>query len=70
MQVKTERGIISVDDVYQSGERAEIDGYSYSFTTYGVFLPDRNCRVDKADCYSKFPEGNHNCRTFALVVRG
>ncbi len=66
MQVATERGIIYVEGAYQSAERAQMDGYRYSFTAHNVYMPDLGTTLDKVDFYSTSDdEGLHH--TFVYI---
>ena len=67
MQVKTNRGIVSVEGHYQSAERAKMDGYSYSFTDHNVFLPDIGITKDKVDFYSICLDDKGLKRTFVTI---
>ncbi len=58
MQMQTERGIIWVEAEYQSAGRAQMDGYTYAFTSKQL-----GC-----DVYSKCLDDRGLRHTFALIV--
>lgn len=64
MQVRTERGIISVTETNMSKEEAVAKGYRYSFTAYHCELPDR---IIKADVYGKCLDNRGLRHEFVLV---
>lgn len=57
MQMHTERGLIWVEAAYQSAERCEMDGYTYSFHSNEL----------NADVYSKVLDELGHRRTFAII---
>lgn len=69
MQVKTERGIVSVEASYQSPERAIMDGYAFSFTAHNVYLPDIRKEVKTVDFYGKTLDDKGLRHSFAIVIR-
>ncbi len=64
MQVRTERGIISVTETNISKEEAVAKGDSYSFTAYHCELPDR---IVKADVFGKCLDNRGLSHEFVLV---
>ena len=58
MQMQTERGLICVEADYQSAERAQMDGYTYAFTS----------EVLGCDIYSKCLDDRGLYHTFARIV--
>lgn len=69
MQVKTERGIVSVEASYQSPERAIMDGYTYSFTAHNVYLPDIGKEVKSVDFYGKTLDDKGLKHRFVTILR-
>lgn len=57
MQIQTERGLILIEAAYQSKERAEMDGYKYSFTSKEL----------GRDIYSKCIDDKGLRHTFAII---
>ena len=56
---QTERGMINIEATYASGERAEIDGYRYAFTSEKL-----GC-----DVYSKCLDDKGLYHSFAVIGR-
>ena len=69
MQVQTERGIVCVEAAYASAERAQMDGYSYSFTAKNVYLPDVGRTLPSVDFYGKALDNRGLLHTFAVIER-
>ena len=68
MNVQTERGIICVEASYQSAERAQMDGYTYSFTAHNVYMPDMDATLNSVDFYGKALDDRGLRHVFAAVV--
>lgn len=59
-QIQTERGTLVISDYYENSEKAQNEGYSYTFTS------DRL----NADLYSVITDKDGYCREFVIVKRG